>query len=137
MNDEESKIYSVDVEIPFVVSNSTEINPNTAINVVAKLCDVDVMVKKGRDVYLDASVKVFVNVTECVSGVVISDIKIGEQLEPKDAGIEIYFAKAGDDIWDISKQLKINPELIERQNQELEFPLEKDENIAIFYDLKK
>ena len=134
LNDEESKINSVDIEIPFVVSNSTELPEGSEIRVVATLSDVDVMVKKGRDVYLDACLKVYASVTQCVSGVVISDVQVGEPLQKQDEGIEIYFAKSGDDVWDIAKELKVDPLLIETQNSDVVFPLEKDENIAVYYN---
>ena len=134
LNDEENKIFSVDIEVPVVLTSNTELDNNSQIKVFATLSDVDVMVKKGREVYVDALVKVFVNVFECEQGVVISELGFGEKLEQKDAAIEIYFAKAGDDVWDIAKHLKIKPETIEKQNQELCFPLEKDENICVYYN---
>ena len=120
--------------MPFVVSNSTEFLSDDEIKIHLALCDVDVMVKKGRDVYIDAVVKVFASASECKSAVVVSDVELADELTPKDAGIEIYFAKGGDDIWDIAKQLKVKPEIVEKQNQDLTFPLEKDENIAIYYN---
>ena len=133
LNDEENKIYSVDIETPIILTTNTEIDKNAQIEVFATLCDVDIMVKNGRDVYVDAIVKVFANVHVCQSCAVISEVSYGDAIQTNTAGIEIYFAKAGDDVWDISKQLKVNPELIEKQNQEIIFPLEKDENISVYY----
>lgn len=134
LNDEENKIYSVDVEVPTILTSNTDLDANSQIEVFATLSDVDVMVKKGREVYVDAVVKVFANVCVTKSGAVISKVEFGEFISASDAGIEIYFAKAGDNVWDIAKQLKVKPEQIERQNQEVSFPLEKDENICIYYN---
>lgn len=134
LNDEENKIYSVDIEVPTILTSNTDIDKDSQIEVFATLCDVDVMVKKGREVYVDAVVKVFANVCVTKSGAVISEVEFGEEISASDAGIEIYFAKAGDDVWDIAKQLRVNPEQIEKQNQEILFPLEKDENICVYYN---
>lgn len=134
LNDEENKIFSVDIEVPVVLTSNTELDNNSQIKVFETLSDVDIMVKKGREVYIDALVKVFANVSKCTGGAVISELTFGDNLPEKDAGIEIYFAKTGDDVWDIAKQLKIKPEIIEQQNQEICFPLEKDENISVYYN---
>ena len=134
LNDEENKIFSVDIEVPVVLTSNTELDNDSQIKAFATLSDVDIMVKKGREVYIDALVKVFANISQCNDGAVISGLTFGDNIQERDAGIEIFFAKAGDDVWDIAKQVKVKPEIIEQQNQEICFPLEKDENISIYYN---
>lgn len=133
-NDEESRPNSVDVEIPFVVSYQTDIEGDVMFDTEVSVCDVDVMVKKGRDVYVDAVLLVHSNICKTTQGAVISDIEISEQLPEKDCAIEIYFGKVGEKIWDIAKKLFIRPELIYKQNPSItEDVLTEDTRIALYY----
>lgn len=133
-NDEESRPNSVDVEIPFVVSYQTDIEGDVMFDTSVSVCDVDVMVKKGRDVYVDAVILVHSNVCKTTQGAVISDIETVEQLPEKDCAIEIYFGKVGEKIWDIAKKLFIKPELIYKQNPSLtDDALAEDTKIALYY----
>lgn len=133
-NDEESRPNSVDVEIPFVVSYQTDIEGDVMFDTSVTVCDVDVMVKKGRDVYVDAVLLVHSNICRTTQGAVISNIETSEQLPEKDCAIEIYFGKVGEKIWDIAKKLFIRPELIYRQNPSItEDVLGEDTRIALYY----
>ena len=133
-NDEESRPNSIDVEIPFVVSYQTEIDGDVMFDTHVTACDVDVMVKKGRDVYVDAVLLIHSNVCKTTQGAVISDIEKTEPLPEKDCAIEIYFGKVGEKIWDIAKKLFIRPELIYKQNPTLtEETLPEDMRLALYY----
>ena len=133
-NDEESRPNSIDVEIPFVVSYQTDIDGDVMFDTSVTVCDVDVMVKKGRDVYVDGVLLVCSNVCKSTQGAVISNVESSEPLQEKDCAIEIYFGKAGEKIWDIAKKLFIRPELIYKQNPSLEGDaLSEDTKIALYY----
>ena len=60
-----------------------------------------------------------------------------DEYPQKDCAIEIYFAKAGENTWDIAKKLNIKEELLYNQNPDLKEILEKDEKLAIYYKLEK
>ena len=63
----------------------------------------------------------------------VSNVNSVGELEPKDSAIEVYFAKSGERVWDIAKGLKVSSEMICNQNPDITDPLEKDQNIAIYY----
>ncbi len=132
-NEDDNNVNSVDVEIPFVVSSKTEYEGDMLTDLSVIVEDVDVMVKKGKDVYVDATLKVRSNVCKKVQGAVISELSFTEQVPQKDCAIEIYFAKVGEKIWDIAKKLFVKPEEIYSQNPMVGEVLEKDEKLAIYY----
>ncbi len=135
-NDEDNNVNSVDVEVPFVVSTKTDYEGEVLTDLSVVVEDVDVMVKKGRDVYVDALIKVRTNVCQKEQGAVISELIFEDAVPQKDCAIEIYFAKTGERIWDIAKKLFVKPEEIFIQNPQVSEVLEQDEKLAIYYQKK-
>ena len=134
LNDETSSINSVIIEVPFVVSDkSSAICETAAIDVDLHLVDVDVVVKKGREFYFDAKVKVKASYACNEICAVISQINIAGEHEEKDCAIEMVYAVEGQTAWDLAKTLKVKEEMICLQNPDIKFPLEKDENIVVYY----
>ena len=132
-NEDDNMVNSVDVEIPFVVSTQTDYEGEYLTDLEVIVEDVDVMVKKGKDVFVDALIKVRTKVCNTVQGVVTSELEYQDAIPQKDCAIEIYFAKAGEKVWDIAKRLFVMPETIYNQNPELPEVLEHDEQLAIYY----
>lgn len=133
LNDELGTINSVVLEFPFVTENKVSYLGNVEPEVNIALCDVDVMVKKGRDVYFDAKIKTLVNFSEEVQGAVISGIVKGEKYPEENSQMQIYFARTGESVWNIAKSLKIHEEVLFRQNPELTDPVNDSNNkITIF-----
>ena len=55
LNDEENSLNSVQIEVPFVISDKfSQDNADGILVVDAILCDVDVVAKKGRELLFDA-----------------------------------------------------------------------------------
>lgn len=137
LNDETNSLNSVNMEVPFVVSDKISLEcENANTNVSASIVDVDVVVKKGREFYFDAKLKLNVS-CDCESvGAVISKIEMRETYPERDCAIELVFGEAGQSAWDIAKQVKVREETIFLQNPNVVFPLERDENIIIFYQKK-
>lgn len=137
LNDETNSLNSVIVEVPFVVSEKANTScENPVVEADISVYDVDVVVKKGREFYFDAKLKVGLSFDCEAVGAVVSKIEAGAELEEKDCALELVFASAGQDSWDIAKELKTSEEFVCLQNPELKFPLEKDENIVLFYQKK-
>ena len=133
LNDETGGIMSVAIEIPFVIASPTDLSENSELSSNLCLENADIAVKKGREIFFDAKIKALIGGCEELSfNAVVGAERIGE-VEPKDASLEIYFAKMGESIWDIAKNLKIPSEIIINQNPNLSDPLEKDEKVAIYY----
>ena len=138
LNDETNSLHSVVIEVPFVVSDKTSATCEGAKidSVFAVLYDVDVVVKKGREFYFDGKLKINVNYDCDVVDAVISNINLAGEYPERDCAIELIFANAGLSAWDLAKSVKVREETIMLQNPELSFPLEKDENVVVYYQKK-
>lgn len=133
LNDEDNGWYSVQLDVPFTISEKTDIQPGCILRVDAVLTDVDVSVKKGRELLFDAKVKASVNYTTRETSAVISEALEGEEYPLKDYAMEVVFAKAGQDLWDIAKEIKVREEQIVTQNSNIVFPLQEDTSLILFY----
>ncbi|MBQ7885144.1 MAG: DUF3794 domain-containing protein [Clostridia bacterium] len=137
LNDELGGLQSVEIEIPYVLDKKVDLPDNAVVEANVGLFDVDVMVKRGREIYFDAKAKALVNITLENSLCMVTKAEDLEKLPERDSALEIYFAKAGESFWNIAKNLKIPTEIIANQNANLVDPLEKDENIAIYYQKQR
>ncbi len=134
LNDELGSFNSVQIDVPFVITDKFNYeNIEGILNVDAVVCDVDVVVKKGREFYYDAKVKATVNYCHPEVSGVITNAEALEAYPEKDYGMELIFAHLGEDSWDIAKAAHIREEQLILQNPEILFPLQEDKNLVLFY----
>lgn len=134
LNDEQNNLNSVQIDVPFVISDKFDVEDSDGILMVdAIVCDVDVVVKKGREFYYDAKIKACANYCHIVVSGVITEASLLEAYPEKDYGMELLFAKAGQDAWDIAKEARIKEDQLIGQNPEVIFPLQEDKNLILFY----
>lgn len=136
LNDEENSVNSVEIEVPF--STSEKINSEiTDLNTKVQAClsDCDVIAKRGREIYFDCKIKVYANLWHKDQKEIISKVVDGRMFDQRDSAIEIYFAKTGETVWDIAKELKVTTDLVMGQNPTLTSPLESNEKIVIYYGI--
>ena len=137
LNDETNALVGILMEVPFVISEKTMIECDDAhVQVYATLNDVDVVVKKGREFYFDAKLKICVACDCDKVDAVISRIEQTNEYPERDCAIEVYFGSAGQTAWDIAKELQMQEELVTMQNPDTQFPLAQDENIVVYYQKK-
>lgn len=133
LNDELQMINCVKKEIPFVIYEKVEVSAEFNICSRVVISEVEVIARRGRELFIDAKIKASIRLFGVEKGVVITDAIMGEPLPLKEEAIEIYFAKAGDNLWEIAKELKTQPEIIIEQNPELVSPLSENQNIIIYH----
>lgn len=125
---------SATIEIPFVVNNKCSADlDDIQITTQATLCDVDIIAKKGRDLYFDARLKIKLDYYADEVSALISNVELGEEEIERDSQIEVIFAKEGMTSWEIAKKNNIREELLVAQNPEVAFPLTKDEKIIVYF----
>ncbi|MBO5394636.1 MAG: DUF3794 domain-containing protein, partial [Clostridia bacterium] len=122
LNDDTSSLYSVVIDVPFVISDKTNCQGASTQAVNAILTDVDVVVKKGRELIFDAKVKATVVCCCDVAGAVISDASFGEEFGERDYAMEVIFAKKNSGLWETAKAARVREEQIVAQNPEVIFP---------------
>ena len=133
LNDEDGSWHSVQIDVPFTISDKTNINQDAILNIHAVVTDVDVSVKKGRELLYDAKVKASVNYTTTQTSAVIEEATEEDDYPSKDYAMEVIFAKAGDELWNIAKEMKVKEEQVIMQNPSIAFPLEQDTSLILFY----
>jgi len=133
LNDDSSTLYSVVLDVPFAISDKVKCMKGSHAFVKAVVLDADVAVKKGREFLYDAKIKASVNCCLSSSGAIISGAELGEEYAEKDYAMEVIFAKAGKNLWEVAKSAKVKEEIILSQNPEITFPVENDTPIVLYY----
>ncbi len=138
LNDEDNSLNSVQIDIPFLISDKFNVdNADGILSVDAIVCDVDVVAKKGRELFYDAKIKATVNYCFNVLSGVITNAEVAGSYPEKDFAMELVYGRAGKDAWDIAKEARVKEELILAQNPEVVFPLSEDTGLVLFYQMKK
>ena len=135
LNDEIQDLCSIKKEIPFVINEkiNQDISNDCCVFLRTFLLDVDATARRGREIFIDAKIKVCAKLFKVENGGVITDAIMGEPLMPKEEAIEIYFGKKGDDLWQIAKDLRTQLNIILEQNPDISNPLEENKNIVIYH----
>ena len=133
LNDEDNALYSAQIDVPFTISDKFSCPEGGILVVDAIADDVDVAVKKGRELFYDAKVKACVNCCYDKLSAVITEAVETEEYPPRDYAMEVVFARAGQELWEIAKSVKVKEEQIVTQNADVTFPLADDTSLILFY----
>ena len=133
LNDEENSLNSVEVEVPFVLSDKVDARDNAAVCTDAVLYDTDVSVRRGREIFFDGKVKASVRVCQDDVSATLVDAEKGEPVEERDYAMQYVYGKEGESLWDIAKRNKVKEEQITIQNPDAVFPLVKDDGFILFF----
>lgn len=133
LNDEDSSLHSVQLDVPFTISDKFNHEEGGILMVDAVVTDVDVVVKKGREFYYDAKVKASVSYCHDLLGGIISSAVETEDFGDKDYAMEIIYAPSGKELWEVAKHARVKEEQITTQNPEVVFPVNEDTPIVLFY----
>lgn len=139
LSEEENEILnSVIIKVPFISENKCEeINSEDELITAAIINEIDVKCKKGKEINIDVDLCILVNAFNSIEEMALTSVTEGEELTPKEACLQIYFARKGNSLWDISKGLTCKPEQILEQNPNILLPLENDEKIVYFKSTEK
>lgn len=56
----------------------------------------------------------------------------GEPVVESDSAISVYIPRAGDGLWELSKQLNKSPEEVAENNPDIEFPVKEGQRVIIY-----
>jgi len=131
--DDNERLNSLIIEVPFSIENRfDDLHDGDEISTSAIIKDVDVKCKKGKEINVELDLCFVVNSFNSLEEMALTNVTLAEELTPKEACLQIYFARKGNTLWDISKGLTARPEEILNQNPNINLPLEKDEKIVLF-----
>lgn len=132
LNKETNGVYSVDVEMPFMISNPVDY-PNSVVPIVQiTLTDVNVRARRGKEIEVNACVEVYSNFYDSGKDAVITTVAEEDEIPEEECALSIYLAKEGDTIWEIAKDLKVSPELVAEQNPDIVEPITAGTRIVIY-----
>ncbi len=138
LNDEDNSLNSVQLDIPFSLSDKFNVaNTEGTLTVDAIICDVDVIAKKGREIFYDAKVKATVNYCHDVLSSVITEAETMESFPEKDYAMELVYGQAGKELWDIAKEARVKEDILLAQNPDVVFPLAEDTGLVLYYQKTK
>ena len=125
---------SIMVEMPFsikVKSGDLLNNANQVINVA--LTDIQTKSKRGQEIEVFAKLYLYIDVYGVSTSAVLSEVSLGEKIEPNNCALKIYIVKNNETLWDVAKQLGTSVDEIIAQNPELELPLKEGDRVYIYY----
>lgn len=132
LNKETNGVYSVEVEMPFMLSTPVDY-PNSVIPLVSvSLSDVNVRARRGKEIEVNANIEVYSNFYDSNKDAVITAVTEEDEIPEEECALSIYLAKDGDTIWEIAKELKVSPEMISEQNPNVVEPITAGTKIVIY-----
>jgi hypothetical protein len=102
----------------------------------ALVCGLNVRRKKDGVTEAEATVKLCVRVYENAAWEYIGECGVGEEWQETDAAVSIFVPRAGEDLWQVAKRLKREPEELLKSNPTLEFPVKDGERIFVYRQIK-
>ncbi len=119
-------------ELPFVyVLPFDGAEENRTAEVAVKVTDA-VGVARGKDVTVSAKVSLDVRLFEKKCFSYLSDVKEAGDIPESAAGISVYYAEKGEDVFSIAKKMGVLPSALVKANPFLTEPLEDNQRVLIF-----
>lgn len=131
-NKENQTINSVEIEIPFSTSASTNNNDNVLDTTYVTLVNVVGKARRGRDLEVGGTLVVFCDMYDSIEEGVITNITLEDEIPENECAMSFYFAKDGDTIWDVAKELSITTDQLLAQNPNLTDPIERGTRIVVY-----
>ena len=100
------------------------------------VCGLNVRRKKNGETEAEATLKLGVRTYETRQWEYISEATEGEALPADTGAFSVFMTEAGEELWQVAKRLNCSPEVLQKGNPELEFPLKNKERIFVYRQIK-
>ncbi len=129
---------SIVAEIPFSTKiGLSGLKVDDIIIAKASPVSVDVRIKRSQELDIIAEIELNINAVRNLTTTLVSDIEIGEEKPASTSALSLYLVQKGKTYWDIAKQLSVNVDELELQNEDVILPSEKTEKVVYFRQLQK
>lgn len=132
LNKENNGTYSLVVEMPFSVSNPTDLKNGNNTAVQLSLTNVTTRARRGKEIEVTATLEIYSDVYSNMENVVITQISEEDEIPENECAMSFYMAKDGDSLWEIAKELKISTDLLLSQNPNLTEPIEAGTRVVVY-----
>ncbi len=96
------------------------------------VCGLNIRRKKSGEMEAEATLKACVRAYEEKEWEYLSNVEEGEAYGEETGAFSVYLTGEGEELWTLAKRLHCDPEALQRDNPELEFPLKKKERIFVY-----
>ncbi len=133
LDDDAHTLKTEQVNIPFEISTRCDDDLKDC-NVFATIHqkDVDARIKKSKEIDINIDVVVQLCVEQSKNCAIMSNLTVGEDRKQSQPNMGIYVVNDLSDLWETSKKLLINPQILTEQNPELTFPITKPTQIVVY-----
>lgn len=134
---DEEKISCMQIELPYSLQSKCDDDINgKSFAGSCIVCDSVARIKRGREVEIDATIIIAVNISkeQTVSGLVC--IEEGEEIQTKKAAISIVVAEVGETMWSLAKKLAMPIATIKEQNEVTGDVMQGGERFVVYREIK-
>lgn len=133
LNKESNNTYSTMVEMPFSINEKTNNSNNKFVPIVnVSLGEVSARVRRGTELDVSATLFVYADFYSVNCEAVITEIDSMEEKPEPNCVLTIYIVKPNETVWEIAKQLNINPDELLEQNPNIQLPLMGGEKMVVY-----
>lgn len=131
------KICSVNVELPFSVTKSADVNGGENVFLSACVTAHSIRVRRANELNIKAEVCFFGTALKSAACPYISSVTENGEKSKNSAALTVHLAAKGEGIWEVAKSAGCPPDDIMRQNPDLTLPLQGGERILIYRSVKE
>ncbi len=127
---------SIVAEMPFSTRVSMpDLNEQDKLLAKAYPISCDVRIKRSQELDIVAEIRIHIVAMRSVEVELISDVEIGDLKTTNNSPLNIYVVQPSMTFWDIAKQLSVNVNDLQRQNQDVNLPSENIERVVFYRQL--
>ena len=118
----------IEISLPFSVP--VQVDGDCKVNVFA--CGTSARQRQEGEIEVEATLKITMQKTRAVHAEFLVGAEEGEPVVESDSAISVYIPRAGDGLWELSKQLNKSPEEVAENNPDIEFPVKEGQRVIIY-----
>ena len=100
------------------------------------VCGLNLRRKKSGETEAEATLKLSVNCYEKREWGYIHGVEEGEQYEENDCAFSVFLPKEGEGLWEVAKRLRCEPDSLQKNNPDLQFPVKTGQRIYVYRQIK-
>lgn len=100
------------------------------------VCGLNLRRKKSGEVEAEATLKLSVNTYEQKEWEYIGNLEEGEEFGESDCAFSVFLPEAGEGLWQVAKRLHCEPESLQKNNPDLQFPIKTGQKIYVYRQIK-
>ena len=100
------------------------------------VCGLNIRRRKDGSTEAEATLKVCLRGYDYAEWEYVCEAGAGEEYAVNDASISLYTLRAGEDLWQVAKRLRREPNELIKSNPKLEFPVKDGERLFVYRQIK-